>query len=217
MVLDLITAAFFAVSVICGIKKGFVKSLKGIVTWAATLIITLIALTPTVNFLMGTNMAQNISRTAYETVNQKANISEAVNQSTVMNERTIIPKSVIDTAGITEAVTDKADGAMHSIADSITLVIVKIIAVCSLLILTKILMWALFSVLNVAAKLPVIHGANRLLGGIFSFAGAALAAYLICAVISLIANPSIYEYINKTMLVKHLFNNNILLNIFIKL
>ena len=81
-------------------------------------------------------------------------------------------------------------------------------------LIIRILLWLVFNVLNVASKLPVIKGANKLLGGIAGVLGTMFVIYLVCAFISFFAsNAGVIEVINSSYIVKYFYNNNILLQL----
>lgn len=215
MILDVIAILYFLLAFVIGMKRGGVRSLQGIITWAATLLITVFAFAPTVNFLEGTEIAQKINQNVYTTISQKVDLSEGVENKTVANERTVLPKSVIEELGINEITSDITDDVLRKVTDNITGAVLRIIAVCVLVLLTKLILGIIFNALNFVTMLPGIHAANGILGGALSIVCALLAAYLVCGIASLLVSPSIYENINKTTIVKHLFDNNILLNLFI--
>ena len=75
----------------------------------------------------------------------------------------------------------------------------------------------LFAAINGASKLPVVNGLNSFLGAVFSALNILLGVYLALALISLFANPSVYEYMNGSYVVKYMFNNNILMSLFMDL
>ena len=59
--LDIILLAVLVISFVIGYKKGFVKSVWKIVALVVTIVLVLALKTPTVNFLAGSALANNIS------------------------------------------------------------------------------------------------------------------------------------------------------------
>ena len=79
----------------------------------------------------------------------------------------------------------------------------------------RIIMGAVYRILRAVSRLPVIKGANRLIGGLLGLINYMFVVYAVLAVISLIvvkdgAGQSIIE---QTYLAKYFYNNNILLNL----
>ena len=67
--LDIILLAVLVISFVIGYKKGFVKSVWKIVALVVTIVLVLALKTPTVNFLAGSDLANNISTKIAENVN----------------------------------------------------------------------------------------------------------------------------------------------------
>lgn len=67
--LDIILLAVLVISFVIGYKKGFVKSVWKIVALVVTIVLVLALKTPTVNFLAGSALANNISTKIAENVN----------------------------------------------------------------------------------------------------------------------------------------------------
>lgn len=215
MILDIIFAAVLIIAFIVGLRQGLIRSVWRIAAWIITIIAVYAALTPAMNFLRGTAMADKIYSSVQEAVVQKLPESEGVN----ISEITALPEWIVADADvqINEAVSqmnESIESAAASISQGITDVVIKIIAAVGLFIIIRLILSLLFKLLDGAAKLPVIGGVNSLLGGVFSVLSVMLGLYIALALVSLFANPSVYGYINQSTAVKYLFNNNILMKIF---
>ena len=118
--LDIILLAVLVISFVIGYKKGFVKSVWKIVALVVTIVLVLALKTPTVNFLAGSALANNISTKIAENVNIPqgggVDIAETLNlpefiQSDMTNQidstnnavNSINEKTVMIINGITEA------------------------------------------------------------------------------------------------------------------
>lgn len=215
MILDIILLAVLIIAFITGCKQGLIKSVWRIAAWIVTIIAVYAALTPVISFLHGTALAENIYGSINEALSGWVPQSEGVN----LAELTSLPEWMVAGADtqINEAVSsmnESLENAAAVAAQNITDVIIKIIAAAGLFIIIRLVLSILFRVLDGASKLPVIGGANRLLGGVFSLISVTVGVYLVLALISLFANPSVYGYINESTAVKYLFNNNILMKLF---
>lgn len=215
MILDIIFAAVLIIAFITGCKQGLIKSVWRIAAWIVTIIAVYAALTPVISFLHGTALAENIYGSVYEAVSGWIPQSEGVN----LAELTSMPEWMVAGADkqINEAVStmnESIENAAAAASQNITDVVIKIIATAGLFIIIRLVLSILFRLLDGASKLPVIGGANKLLGGAFSVISVTIGVYLVLALISLFANPSVYGYINESTAVRYLFNNNILMQIF---
>ena len=202
MIIDLIFLAFMLLSLIIGAKRGLIGSLQGIITWAATIILITAFLNPAIGFISSTQAAANIQERVFEWIAQNADVGNYL--STVVT----LPEGILS---------DAPEAIAQAVAPGITMLIIKLAALLALLILIRLIMRIIFSVLKLASKLPVINGANRFLGAVLSAVSTLLLIYLVCAVLSILANPSIYMYINNTYIVRYLFDNNILLQLFMRI
>ena len=184
MILDIILAGVLLLSFIIGSKRGLIKSLQGILGWVITAFVVYAFLNPAVEYISKTGIA--------------VWVGDYISQNVTLPEN------------ITAMIT-MVGGDFPAL---LTQTVIKIISLCLLIILSKLLIWIVFSILNLAAKLPLLNQTNKLLGGALSLVSTVLFMYLVCAVLSVTASPSIYEYINSSRIVRFLFENNILLGLF---
>lgn len=218
MILDIIFVAVMLLALFTGVKQGLVKSVWKIGAWAITAIAVAVALTPTVNFLHGTKMANRI----YTSISQAATEKFANTGNVSLSEMTSLPEWMVSGAdeslrNVQDAANEGLNAAAETTARTITDAVIRIIAVVGLFLLIRIALSILFIVVNGASKLPVVNGVNKLLGAVFSACNVLLGVYLVLALISLFANPAIYESINQTWIVKNLFNHNILMQLFMRI
>lgn len=206
------------IAVIAGAKQGLIKSVWKIGAWVITGIAVYAALNPAANFLHGTQLVGTIYDSVYSAVAPEA----AVSDSRSLSEITSLPEWMVSGAdeqlqNAQNAVNTGIEAAAEATARTVTDVLVKIIAAVGLFILIRLILAILFTVINGASKLPVVNGLNSFLGAVFSALNVLLGVYLALALISLFANPSVYEYMNGSYVVKYLFNNNILMSLFMEL
>lgn len=222
MVLDVIFVVLMLLALIMGLKQGLVKSVWKIGAWALTGVVVYMAMTPAANFLHGTKMAGNIYDSIYESISSKTTISETGALSKPLSETASLPEWIV--SGIEEgganavsAVNDGIENIAQNTARSITDILINVIAAVGLFIAVRLILAVIFAVVDGASKLPVVSGINSLLGGVFSMINMLLGIYLAAALVSLFADPALYEYINDTYIVKYLFNNNILMKLFMSI
>lgn len=218
MALDIIFAALMVFAVIAGARQGLVKSVWRIGAWVITFIAVYAAMTPAANFLHGTELASKI----YDSVYSAAAPETALHDGRSLSEITSLPEWIVsgadeEFANIQNAASNAAEAAAGAAARAVTDVLIKIIAAVGLFILIRLALALVFIAVNGASKLPVVSGANALLGAVFSGVNVLLGTYIALALVSLFANPSVYEFMNGSYIVKHMFNNNILMSLFMGL
>lgn len=184
--LDAVLVLFFVIFFVLMAKKGFVKALYGLAGNIIAILLTLVFITPASEALLKTPVG--------ETVSMK--VSAAVVEVGIEKLQESIPfiENIINTADI-------------------ELFVIKIITAIGLFIVMKLLVMLLFMIIGTVFKLPLLSQVNSLAGGLIGLINAAIIVYIICAALSL--NADISGEIEKTMLLKHFYNNNFILNLFI--
>lgn len=212
--LDIILAAVLVVSFIVGYSKGFVKSVWKIVALVVTIVLVLALKTPTVNFLMGTSLVGSISTKISETVKipQGGGVNIAENLNLPQFMQSDINTQIANTDGVVSSVNDM-------VSTSLTSLFITIIACVALFIIIRLILMAVFMIIDGVTKAPVIKGVNKLVGGLFAVINVVFVVFLLLALVSLFApaDSSLFDMINKTYIVKYLYNYNILLQLFMKI
>ena len=82
----------------------------------------------------------------------------------------------------------------------------------------KLILYLVFMLIEGIFSLPMLNGANRLLGGCIGLLSGIVLIYILCGVLSLNVSNSveIREIIDKTYIVKYFYDYNILMNLFVK-
>ena len=103
-----------------------------------------------------------------------------------------------------QTVADVARSLAGAVAEVVAGVLVFVVAFLVILVL-----WFLLGrVLDLAAKLPVIHGLNRLLGGLFGLLKGALVLFLAAWVVRLLGNVIPQETVEHTVLLRFFCTTN---------
>ena len=202
--LDIILLAVLVISFVIGYKKGFVKSVWKIVALVVTIVLVLALKTPTVNFLAGSALANNISTKIAENVNIPqgggVDIAETLN----------LPEFI--QSDMTNQI-DSTNNAVNSINEKtvmwLTNLCLTVIACVALFIIIRLILMAVYMIINV----------NKFMGGIFATINIIFIIFLLLALVSMFApaESNLYEMIDKTYAVKYLYNYNILLQLFMKI
>ena len=203
--LDIILLAVLVISFVIGYKKGFVKSVWKIVALVVTIVLVLALKTPTVNFLAGSALANNISTKIAENVN--------------------IPQGggvdIAETLNLPEFIQSDMTNQINSANNAVNSINEKTVMWLTNLCLTVIACVALFIIIRLIlmAEAPIIKGVNKFMGGIFATINIIFIIFLLLALVSMFApvESNLYEMIDKTYAVKYLYNYNILLQLFMKI
>lgn len=191
--------AFFAV---WGFKRGFVKSIVGILSLAASLLLAWM-LYPIISQLL-------------ETVGVKTAIFESIQN--VLYEHTqgdnisSLPKFLQAAAaeGQRDIIDSTALGAAKMVLD--------IISFIAVLILSRIIIWIAQKFLIVLSEMPIVGLLNRVAGLLFGAAQGALIVFivftLIYAISPLSENIGIVEAVNTSVVAKPLYDANPIVDIF---
>ena len=213
LVIDIISVILIVVSFVRGSMKGFIKSVWRLAAWVITAVLTFSLLTPAYEFALNLPASEKLNAQVHQYLDER--LTNGNEQEAVMI--TGLPEFLgesIDLGQLTSEAAQNFDNAVSDFAKNITNIIIKIAVFILLFLIIRILLWLVFNVLNVASKLPVIKGANKLLGGIAGVLGTMFVIYLVCAFISFFAsNAGVIEVINSSYIVKYFYNNNILLQL----
>ena len=98
--------------------------------------------------------------------------------------------------------------------------VLGIIALILLYIAIRLFLFVLFKILSLIFELPLLKSLNKIAGAAIGVVNALFAVYLITAVLGLFLSGdvalTVQEAISKTYITKYFYENNLLLNIFIK-
>ena len=212
MILDIILSLIILASAVYGYKRGFIKSIWGIAAWGITIAAVYAAMNPAIALLNGTKTAVNINNSIYTAVADKLTADNNLS----LSQATGLPEWAVKGISLNDVIDNSVEITAHTAADTITDTVIKIIASVGLFIIIRAVLGILFGIINAVFHLPLLNGANRLLGAALSVVGAMIIVYIAAAAVAMFANPSIYEHIEKTYIVKEIFDNNILMKLFIK-
>ena len=214
IIIDIIAIVLIALAVIEGRRKGIVKMLWRIAAWILTLVLVLVLVKPVTEWAMTTDTVQNlINQFTFAFENNLSQSELATVTPEKISELTDIPVMFIP-EGITDSIGGGIAAMAAALAISIAQIAVKLVAALGLFIVIRIALSIVFRILNLATKLPLIHGANKLLGMAMGFINIMFILYIVLGIAAVYIEPSSQWdiAINSTYLVKNLYNNNILLS-----
>lgn len=223
IIADIVVIAIILLSIAQGYRRGLSLLIYQAIALVVTIILVLVLCKPVTNWVventefdeflstkieeMLSSTFENIDIDAGELITtEDSNISEAI--ATKINTY------------ISEAKQNAEENVSKYVANELSLFVVSGVVVLGLSIVIRIAAMFLRVVVSVLASLPIINKIDKTGGFVFGLVRGFVIVYLILAVISLIspliADATLTAMIKNSNVCAGLYNNNILLNMFIK-
>ena len=224
-VLDIVLVVIISVFVVLSAKKGFISASKNIITLLLT--VTLLAsmqgviLEALQNSPLGDSVKEMVSKNVTKTYEKEQLPEDAdttdTDQAMVICEAMALPdflsNSIEDSV---RQMSEIKNNVMEVITDSITLLIMRIIAMLLLFVLVRVFVFLAMKILESLFGLPVLKTVNKTLGAVIGILNSLLVIYVICGAVSLFTPidqlSSVEQLMDKTFLVQYFYNNNLLLS-----
>lgn len=214
MLVDLILILVIAVCAFVGYKKGLTGSLIKLLSFAIAVVIALVLYKPLANCVTEkTVIDDNIHNSIVKTLSK----SESVNTSE--NKK---GESTNFIQNLEKNIQDQAEKAKDEIVEQTATEATKTVVNAGSMIVLFIVARIILVVVNIFAKqvtkLPVIKQFDKTGGIIYGIAEAILIIYIVFAIVSLASamwtNNGLINAIDKSYVAKAIYNNNIILKIF---
>ena len=199
IILDLIVVLIVALFTFIGYKQGLIKTAIKITSFFIAIIVALILYKPVSTLIIGsTTIDDKIESTIIEKITP-----EGMNPEDEASETTKIPQGFIKEAN-------------NSIKDTAKTITVKIIELCTVLVLyiiARIVLKFIAALGDLIAKLPILKQFNKLGGTVFGALKGLLIVYIILAIIYLISpllKENTTKKIDESILIKFMYNNNVI-------
>lgn len=202
MILDLIVILIIALFTFIGYKQGLIKSAIKIASFFIAIIIALVLYKPVSTLIINnTTIDDKIENTIIEKVTP-----EGMKPEDEASQATKIPQGFIV----------EANNSIKDIANTTTIKIIEVCTVLVLYIIARIALKFVAALGDLIAKIPILKQFNKLGGTIFGLIKGLLIVYVILAVVYLIS-PLLKENtsnkIEKSILTKNMYNNNLITKI----
>lgn len=200
MLADIIVIAVVALFVAAGWKKGLMKSLMGIVSFALSLIVA---------FLIYPRVSDFLSATPLYTF-----LTEVVKDG-------YIAKHIAEGGSLGIFTSEYFGGGIETLAgnlaEGITDTMMNVISFILTLVLSRLIIWIVTKAMDMLAKLPVIKLFNKLGGGAIGGFKGILILYIAFAVAVVFVpfkeESKVFESIEESRLASEMYNDNVLLNL----
>ncbi|MBE7009917.1 MAG: hypothetical protein E7418_00320 [Ruminococcaceae bacterium] len=193
-----------------GMKKGFVRSIYSLGSLVLSLILAVTLYQPVTDFIDNSAVGVAVRSNIHALLVKESQNPQAANPEAPLN----LPQTI--TNNLAAAATDVTNAAANTMAESIATLAMKLLGIVIVFILVKLILWVVLRFLDVVSKLPVIHSANKLLGGALGVLYGVLAIYLILALLTLFTTFSVLniatEIVLNSKIVSQMYNQNFLLN-----
>lgn len=223
IVVDVAVFIFFLVFAIMGFKKGFFRSLVGIISTVVAVFGAVYFAPSVVKFLEETfAVGTNLTKTITEMFAAKEGFDLPFNQEnlelfvTNMGIPSFLSGLVVSLLGDFENTAGKTVGEV--LPASLSALAMNAICVVALFLLFTLLLWLVSKIFTkLLDSIPVIGALNRLLGMALELVKALIILYVVLMIVSLVPSQVVQDVIEATTLLKFFRDYNILLWIIAKI
>ncbi len=196
IIIDIILIAVVLLFALIGMKRGFIKEIISLVGVVAAFIAALLISDIGSSFIYDSFVDKSVRDTVSESVlAQVENDTDSIVSS--------IPQKYLDAADtfgidienvVNENIGDTAQDTAASVSEAVSLKIarpmlipiIRVILFLILFIVIKLIIDLIGRALNIVARLPVIQGANKILGFVIGVLRGVIAAVIICYAFNLV-------------------------------
>ena len=219
LLVDIIILIIMALCIFIGYKRGLIKCAINVLSFFVAIIVVILLTTPVTNLIINnTKIDDNIK----ETILDKLDIGNLEDGQVELNENSSnLPEVVREYINnLMVEINSTATGDIaQALAENISVMIINVAVAIILFIGTKLVLVFIKVLADIIGKIPLLKQFNKAGGIIYGIAKGIVTIYLLLAVISIIvpllSNTVITDAINQSMIGKAMYNNNILLKIFL--
>jgi len=214
ILVDLAILAIIGLCIFLGYKRGLIGVAFKIVSFFLAILIAFILFKPVSNLIINnTGLGDKIKAVVVE----KVKIEDDAAQKEENKGSTNISGYIQDS--IKNATVETANNAIAAAAEQITVTIINVIVFIIVFVLAKLILLLTKGILKFIAELPIIKQFDKLGGFIYGTLQGLLIVYCVLLVIALVSvsnTVGIVEVINKSILGRIMYNNNLILMIFFR-
>ena len=209
-------------------KRGFISASKRILALVLTAVLLSSVQPAMLSFLQSTPASDAIRNMVSKNISEsykKESLPEDTDTTDTEETNVIVsslgfPKFMQNSIKKTvSGMTEIKNSVMEVITDAVTMMILKLISVILLFLIVRFFVFLLLKLLEGLFELPGLKTLNRLLGAGLGIINALLLIYIICGAVSLFSPNDkliiIEETVNNTYILKHFYENNLLMALFI--
>lgn len=203
IIFDIVVVIIIALCTFIGYKQGLVKSAIKILSFFIAIVVALALYKPISNIIINkTPIDDNIKNTIIEKIKP-----EGVEKD---EEIKLEDGNALDIIGNATSTT------IETLAEAFTVKIIETVTLLLIYIIVKVALKFVSALTDIITKLPILKQVNKAGGTIYGIIKGVILIYTILTVVYLMApllNKTVTENINKSIITKTLYNNNLILNI----
>ena len=212
---DILILAILIIATFLGYKKGFLRTLTGVISIIISFVIA-VSFSPQIeDFIKNTPVYEAIYENIEETIGTE---SEETTVSEKNTAKLNMPRDIIES--IHKNAEDKKSEIKNSMTEKIGEISVKILSIVFIFLVVRILLFVILGGFGLVKKLPFIGWFDRLLGAFFGFLRGFLVVYLLLVVVivcaSFNAQNGIVKTVKQSEFAKVMYNNNVFLDFIYK-
>lgn len=204
IIFDIAVIAIIALCTFIGYKQGLVKCAVKILSFFIAIIIAFALYKPVSSIIINnTSIDDNIKNTMIEKIKP-----EGVEKDQEISVENNVKLYIVENSTTT----------IEKIADAFALKLIETVTLLLIFIILKIALKFVSALTDLITKLPLLKQVNKLGGTIYGVIKGIVLVYTILAVVYLIApllKNTVTEDIDKSIITKTLYNNNLILNILV--
>ena len=225
---DLILVLVITLIIAFSMRKGFISISKSIVALVLTCVF-LSSMQPMVlAFLKDSAVGRGIAEKVSENISSVYEKKDFAKDTKTSDEYT--SEKICESLGFPDFVENSIKATvsglreaeknvMDVVSDSVTVMILNVLSLIVLFLLVRLAVFVLVKLLELIFELPGLKAINKTLGAILGMVNALLIVFTVCAAVSLFAPADsrivIEEAVNKTVLLKYFYENNMLMLLFV--
>ncbi len=216
LIFDIVIVAILVLSVYFSVKNGLINASKRILSIILTILIMASSHAYIASWFKTSQWGEQIG----ENVSQMLNSQYSQNMTEVKSENTVPPIFQFFISDEMEQMNEAKDNFINSVTQKITDSILSIVALVLLYIAIRIFLFFLFKILNLIFELPLLRSVNKLSGAIIGVINGLFIVYVVTGILVLFISGelaiTIQEGIGQSYIAKYFYNNNLLIQMFLK-
>ncbi len=213
---DILILAILVILTFFGYKKGFLKTLTGVVSIILSFVIA-VNFSPKIESYIKTTPVYD---TIYENI-EKSVLSESEENKEseeLSTAKLNLPREMIK--NLQKGIDDTKQEIEKTVKEKLVDIVVKILSIILIFIAVRMLIWLLLSGFGLIRRLPLIGWFDKLLGALFGFLKGLLIVYILLAVVAVCTayktENKLVQEINRSEFAKVMYNNNVFLDFIYK-
>ena len=221
--LDIILIIIVALSIFVGYKKGFVSVTLKLIGFILALILAIIFKNSVADFAnrqlgLGNTISTTVEKSLNSYIGAENNIksedTSGNKKENFENNNKIFNFITEEVKGATE---DQKAEIISKQSDKIALFVLKGLSFITIFIIVRVIVWIVGLILNTVVNLPVLKTFNGFAGAGIQCLIVIFEIFIVLSIISFLSPletiDGVEKYINNSVLVKWMYNNNILVNV----